>query len=251
MMKEKKIYMVKKILLGASLAVLMLGLTACGDSGNNATESANATTEVTTVQEDTEAKEEATTAEATTAEATTESTESTESDAASSSDSSSKSGMLPYDGDEIISAYSTFELTSEDLHDGVWDDVVSFTDKGSNVSPQLSWEPVEGASTYAIYMLDISMHYWIHWISNDVTETTLPQGWAPASDYVGPYPPEGGSHTYDVYVIALKNPVERLKGGINSTTEKAPEFIAATDVDADGNSGNIISIGHLSGEFSR
>ena len=238
--------MKKKLAIGLTLGLMMVGFSGCGESGTTETATV-ATTEAVEVTEATTEKE----TEEVTTEATTEANNSTESDAVSSSDSSSKGGILPYDGDEIISAYSTFELTSEDLHDGVWDDTVSFTDKGSNVSPQLSWEPVEGASVYAIYMLDISMHYWIHWISNDVTETTLPQGWAPATDYVGPYPPEGGSHTYDIYVIALKNPVERLKGGINSTTDKAPEFIAATDVDADGNSGNIISIGHLSGEFSR
>ncbi|MBO4591404.1 MAG: hypothetical protein J5684_02445 [Eubacterium sp.] len=155
------------------------------------------------------------------------------------------------EGDELIKAYSSFELKSEDLNNGVWDDVISNTDRGSNVSPQLSWQPVEGASVYAIYMIDLTPHYWIHWISDGVTETNLKQGWAPSSDYVGPYPPEGGPHTYDIYVIALKKPVERLKGGVDSQTLKVQEFIDSTDTDAEGNTGNIISIGHLSGTFTR
>ena len=55
---------------------------------------------------------------------------------------------------------------------------------------------------------------------------------------------------YDVYVIALKNPVERLKGSVNSQTLKMQEFIDSTDTDADGNTGNIVAIGHLSGDFT-
>ncbi|MCR5543458.1 MAG: hypothetical protein K6F55_04850 [Eubacterium sp.] len=79
---------------------------------------------------------------------------------------------------------------------------------------------MEGATVYAIYMVDINMHYFLHWNSIGVTETSLPEGWAPQSDYFGPYPPKGATHTYDVYVIALKNPIDRLKGGVNTQTLK-------------------------------
>ena len=151
---------------------------------------------------------------------------------------------------ELISGYSTFEVTSENLHDGAWDDVISNTDRGSNQSPQLSWKNVDGASTYAIYMVDTTVQYFLHWISSDVTETDLPLGWAPQADYIGPYPPSGGPHTYDVFVIALKNPVERLMGGVNTQTLKVREFIDATDTDINGNTGNIVAIGYLSGTFT-
>jgi len=175
---------------------------------------------------------------------------STGEESAADNEEKSKSGALPYDGDELVSKYESFELTSDSLHDGTWDDAISNTDGGSNASPQLSWEPVDGATEYAIYMVDISMHYFLHWTSSGVTETTLPEGWAADSEYVGPYPPEGGTHTYDVYVIALRNPIERLKGSINSATLKFQDFIDSTDTDAEGNTGNIISVGHLSGEFT-
>ena len=134
--------------------------------------------------------------------------------------------------------------------DGKWDDVISKTDKGENHSPALSWEPVEGATTYIIYMVDTSMQYWIHWKSEGVTETNLPEGWAPESDYVGPYPPPGGTHTYEIYVVALKKPLERMKGGLNGQNMKFESFIDDADVDADGNSGNIAACAHLSGEFT-
>ncbi len=128
--------------------------------------------------------------------------------------------------------------------------MISKTEKGENKSPELSWEPVEGATVYAVYMVDISMHYYLHWVSNDISETMLPEGWAQGSEYVGPYPPPGGTHIYDVYVIAMKAPIERLKGGVGSPTLKMAEFIDSTDTDAEGNSGNIVAVGHLSGSFT-
>ena len=83
---------------------------------------------------------------------------------------------------DYLSGHATFELTSEDLQGGVWADVISNTNKGENVSPQLSWAPVEGASSYVIIMVDTSVKSWVHWISDNVTETELPGGWAPSSD---------------------------------------------------------------------
>ena len=151
--------------------------------------------------------------------------------------------------DELISGYDTFDVTSENFHDGVWDDVISNTEHGSNLSPQLSWKSVDGANTYAIYMIDTTVSYFVHWISSDVMETDLPLGWAPEDEYIGPYPPKGGSHTYNVYVLALKNPVERLKGSVNTQTLKVREFIDAADTDINGNTGNILSIGRISGTY--
>ena len=44
-----------------------------------------------------------------------------------------------------IDDYESFEVTSSSLHDGVWDNIISNTDKGSNKSPQLEWTAVDGA----------------------------------------------------------------------------------------------------------
>ena len=150
---------------------------------------------------------------------------------------------------DLLSGYDKFEVTSAELEDGVWSDTISNTDAGENVSPSLSWEPVEGASLYVIYMVDRDAGFWIHWKSNDVTETELPLGWD-TEGYVGPYPPEGSVHTYDIYVIALKAPLESLKGGLNNSSPNFPDLIIGTDTDADGNSGNIIAYGQLSGTFT-
>lgn len=144
----------------------------------------------------------------------------------------------------------TFELTSEDLHDGVWDTVVSNTEVGSNVSPQLTWEAVADAACYVIYMVDTSAGDWIHWKTNNVTETSLVQGWASEDEYIGPYPPSGGTHDYEIYVIALKEPVERAKGAFNASNLKLKDNMLALDSSAEGVSGNILAYGHLKGTFT-
>jgi len=75
---------------------------------------------------------------------------------------------------------------------------------GENKSPQLSWTPVEGASCYAIYMIDTTASNWCHWIAKDVKVTELELGAElENSQYIGPYPP-GGVHTYEVMIFALK-----------------------------------------------
>ena len=153
-------------------------------------------------------------------------------------------------GESLISEYEIFDVSSENLRDGVWDDVISNTDKGENKSPQISWEPVEGAESYVVFMVDTSTQYWMHWKSEGVTETMLPLGWASEAEYVGPYPPAGSTHIYEIYVIAIRNPVERVKGGLNSANIKFPEFITALDTDAEEHSGNIISCGHIAGTYS-
>jgi len=142
-----------------------------------------------------------------------------------------------------------FELTSADLQDGVWNTVITETADGSNISPQLSWEAVEGAECYAIYMTDTSAGNFIHWKAANVAETNLPQGWA-TSDYIGPYPPPGATHNYDIYVIALKKPVERAKGAVKSSNPNFADHVMALDTDVDGATGNMIAYGYLTGTFT-
>ena len=145
-----------------------------------------------------------------------------------------------------LSKLSTFELSSEDLHDGVWDTVITKTANGENRSPQLSWKPVDGASCYAVFMIDTSAGNWLHWKSVTDSETVLPAGWAPQSEYVGPYPPSG-THDYEIYVLALKEKPERIKGSFDNSNPKMLEY--AKDIDGE-NEDNIISYGHLMGTYT-
>ena len=144
-----------------------------------------------------------------------------------------------------FSDFKEFELSSSDLHDGVWDTVITTTANGSNRSPQLSWAPVEGAGCYAIFMVDTTAGNWLHWKSVSESETELPAGWAPENEYKGPYPPSG-THNYEVYVFALKQAPERIKGGFDASNEKMYDFMK----ELDGDSGNIISYGHILGTYT-
>lgn len=186
------------------------------------------------------------------AEVTNESVTLTTAVSESSETSETAETVAPLTADEngnFFSQYEEFELTSADLEDGVWADVISNTSIGENVSPELSWEPVEGAGQYVIYMLDPMANYFIHWKSEGVTDTHLDQGWG-GSSYVGPYPPSGSTHTYDIYVIAIRNPLDRLRGTLNAPNMNIPFFLAQIDTDSDGNTGNIIAYGRISGEFT-
>ena len=185
--------------------------------------------------------------EETTSAATEQTTTSSETTKATTEETAANAG---FDTTDFLSSYPSFEVTSEDLAGGVWADEISYTEAGQNASPALSWAPVEGATVYVIYMVDTSGQYWLHWKSDAVTETELPRGWAPESDYIGPYPPSGDTHVYEIYVVALRAPVERLKGAFNSLNPNFEAFLEGLDTDAEGNTGNIVAYGHISGEFT-
>ena len=152
--------------------------------------------------------------------------------------------------DQFVSAYPAFAVTSESLEGNIWIEACANTEDGQNASPELSWEPIDGATVYVIYMVDINANNFLHWKSADVTETNLPQGWAPSSDYVGPYPPSGQTHQYNIYVFALRAPVERVKGSINTPAAKIQEFMDSLDTDAEGNTGNIVAVGRITGNYT-
>ena len=159
--------------------------------------------------------------------------------------------------DKFVSAYPAFKVTSESLDGKYWSKTCAF--QGDNLSPQLSWEPVEGATTYVIYMVDLTAANIIHWKKDGITETNLPRGWATSAfsqgetshaDYVGPNPPSGSTNQYNIYVFALKAPVERVKGSLGTPAIKLQDFMDSLDTDAEGNSGNIVAVGRIVGYYA-
>ncbi|HHY64586.1 MAG TPA: hypothetical protein GX501_06020 [Clostridiaceae bacterium] len=144
----------------------------------------------------------------------------------------------------------TINVTSESLtSDGKWLTVINSTKgrpAGSNLSPQLSWDEVEGASCYAVYMFDNSARYWLHWLAKNVTETTLPLG-AELEDskYEGPYPPSG-THEYEVIVYALKEAPAEYPGSFDNSNASVEAIEEKLDT-ANGLSGNIIGKGSITG----
>ena len=144
----------------------------------------------------------------------------------------------------------TFKVSSKDLTDGIWDPKITNTKSGENLSPDLSWDKVEGAGQYVVLMIDGG------WLHMDVftTETELAEGaygrGERGAQYVGPYPPSG-THTYTVFVFALKEEpgkkaLLKFDGGNNSLFDIFP----ALDTDGSGNSGNVLAYARLDGNYT-
>ncbi|MGN1390207.1 MAG: YbhB/YbcL family Raf kinase inhibitor-like protein [Bulleidia sp.] len=141
----------------------------------------------------------------------------------------------------------TLHLSSEDLSDGVWNSVIASEGSGQNLSPELSYDAVEGAEEYAIVMIDPDGNNWLHWIASGITGTELSQGENPGS-YKGPYPPSG-THTYEVTVYALKAAPDAMPGTFDAAGNSPEDLFAGMDT-AGGQSGNVIVFETISGTYT-
>lgn len=212
----------KRVIASLLILAVMSGMCACSSGSSETSEMSSSAVISTEVEETT------TTAEETTEE-TTESVE---------------------EYTDFLQGHDTFILNSDDLVDGVWAEAITSTLNGESLSPELHWDEVEGASCYVVYMVNVSTTNFIHLKTDMITATSLAQGELSLTEYFGIHPEEGTVCTYDVYVVALANPVERVKGTLASPCLNFEEFINDLDVDIDGNSGNIIAYGRLSGSYS-
>lgn len=141
------------------------------------------------------------------------------------------------------------EVTSEDIHDGIWDVIITNTNYGENRSPELSWEEVDGASFYEVIMIDGA------WLHMDVfTESTslaageIERG-SRGSEYVGPYPPSG-THTYSVFVFALRDEPEHVSLRFDSGNNNINAIYSDLDTDVNGEAGNVLAYGRLYGNYT-
>ncbi|MBO4785310.1 MAG: hypothetical protein IKS60_03905 [Lachnospiraceae bacterium] len=105
---------------------------------------------------------------------------------------------------DIYENLDNFEVTSESIFYGEW--IKQTGAKNGNISPELSWEKVNGANAYAIFMVDLDEgDFHIH--GYGMTDTNhLDFGELGDEGFLGPIPPE--PHNYSVYVFALKKAVE-------------------------------------------
>ena len=213
----------------------LLCMTACG--GTASAPSAPAPVQTTAAQETT-AEPETVTATETTAEP--ETTVAQETAAAETE---------PVSAVPDLDSLPAFAVTSENLHDGVWDSIITNTQNGENRSPQLAWEPVSGAAGYVVMMADTTADNWLHWKSNGVTETALPEGWASSAEYVGPYPPNG-THSYEIFVFAVKEIPAELAGRFDDANSDASPVLESVNRSADGTAGNILALGRLAGTYT-
>ena len=144
----------------------------------------------------------------------------------------------------------TLNVTSTSLINGIWDTKIANTGGGENLSPELTWDAVDGATQYVVVMIDGG------WLHMDVftTETSLAEGaigrGARGEQYVGPYPPKGSTHTYSVFVFALKNEAGNAPLFFDSGSNSVDKIYDGLDIDVDGNSGNVLAYGRLDGNFT-
>lgn len=143
-----------------------------------------------------------------------------------------------------------FNVSSSSLVNGIWDARITNTANGENISPELTWDAVDGASQYVVFMIDGA------WLHMDVftTETSLAEGaigrGSRGEQYVGPYPPNGTTHTYSVFVFALKGEIGKLPFAFDNGGNSINNIFASLDVDANGDSGNVLAYGRLDGNFT-
>ncbi|MSS58054.1 phosphatidylethanolamine-binding protein [Erysipelotrichaceae bacterium Oil+RF-744-GAM-WT-6] len=144
-------------------------------------------------------------------------------------------------------AVLSLNLSSDDLSDGVWNSVIASNGSGQNLSPELSFDAVEGAEEYAVVMIDPDGNNWLHWIASGIKSTHLSQGENPGS-YQGPYPPSG-THTYEVTVYALKAAPDALPGTFDAAGNNPEDLFAGMDT-AGGSRGNVIVSETISGTYT-
>ncbi len=145
---------------------------------------------------------------------------------------------------------ATFNSSSSNLKDGVWDVKITNTEKGDNLSPELTWDEVEGASEYVVIMIDGA------WLHMDVftKKTSLEEGEIERGErgnqYVGPYP-SSGTHTYSIFIFALKNEMGKVTLAFDAGGNSIDQIYNGLNEDVDGNLGNVIAYSRLDGNYTK
>lgn len=158
----------------------------------------------------------------------------------------------------------TFQVYSDDIADGIWNNDISNQADGQNLSPELHWEAVQGANIYYVYMIDETADNWLHWEIDGIPYTDISKGlcddeyktvmnvddYEVKGQYIGPYPPYG-THTYTVYVFALKNEpfgvdATNFDGSGNDIAQIAEELNSSPYTDYN----NLIGYGKISASYT-
>ena len=145
----------------------------------------------------------------------------------------------------LLENLDKFDITSESLFYGEWRKETGA--RNGNVSPELSWEKVEGAKEYLIFMIDLDDHdgfYILHWYG-ETEENHVDKGaFERNKGYIGPYPPS--SREYSVYVFALNDDIGDLNLVLDSQGREPQKYV---DMIEEESPGSIISYGVISGTY--
>lgn len=147
-----------------------------------------------------------------------------------------------------VGGLPTFNVTSDNLHDGVWDEKIGA--KHGNISPQLSWDKVDGAAMYGILMIDYDGSNWLHWFAK-IDNTQVKEGaYKDKNDgYIGPYPPSG-THNYTVYVFALKGDTYNIDIQLDKGGADIDDIANQLDNGITTDYRNVLSVGIIEGSYS-
>ena len=138
------------------------------------------------------------------------------------------------------------EVTSDDAVDGAWN--VDIGLKEGNLSPELTWEEVDGAGCYAVFMIDVSTTTWLMWYV--IVDTThFDNGrYTDSTEYIGPYPP--GAHDFIVYVVALKDEPKISSYPLDQVTGDIDDKLNVLNTAADGSIGNVLAYGSVKATYT-
>lgn len=150
---------------------------------------------------------------------------------------------------ESFKDLTSFNVSSSLVSRGAWDNKIAL--EGEKLSPDLKWDKVDGASKYAVIMIDGN------WLHMDVftTETSLAEGaynrrGGEGAEFVGPYPPRGSTHTYSVFVFALKGDPAKNSFFFDAGGNNINEIFNGLDTDKSGSKGNVLAYGRLDGNYT-
>ena len=139
-----------------------------------------------------------------------------------------------------------FEVTTSSIENGEWRQPSGL--KEGNESPELTWTPYEGATKYAVIMIDTSTTNWLSWYVV-VDKTHLDEGeYRDQSVYVGPYPAE--THTYELYVVALRSDPKTSGFKIDSAGGDIQSKLDTLNTASDGSTGNVLAYGTIKAPYT-
>ncbi len=160
----------------------------------------------------------------------------------------SKYGSYEKTYEDFLSGAS-MDVTSDSLTDGVWNGEIG------DVSPELTFEPVDGAEFYVIYMVDESSNNRLLWYASHVGDTAIPEG-SVTGEYSGPDVTAGEEgHNLTVYVYALQGEPGRSIDLEFSDSSLSGDFYYYDILNViDGSSspelyGNVLAYGYVTGTY--